>query len=278
MVNLNRKFFFFIAILAALASSAVNAKTKKSHKKIKITQQAPLTWTISSSYFLQISLNEENCLNTITEECLFRDKFLTTPYFHDTTVTIFLDKAFATQLSDPTGSRLITLKDGFHKLRTTNNNLISFNVKNGDIFDLKLLVGDLKNEREEHSKCVTTKILYNFYNIYDRLNELEISSGIYKDEYDFDGIKDYIVFAKKTNPFDLMAVSRSPDGKNSAFNSTRLCKAVNHSISNVRNVTKEECSLAENFNNEECYHYASCVDHLVVNECEVVVFLEDGDI
>jgi len=281
MVNLNRKFFFFIAIVVTLASSAVSAKVSaevsaKSKKSLAKTEhQTSLTWPISNFYFLQISLDENNCLSTITEECLFRDKFLTTPYFHDTTVTIFLNKVFAKQSSNSTESRLITLKDGFHKLRTTNDNLISFNIKNGDITDLKLLDGDLKNEHLQYSKCVKTKILYDFYNIYNRQDELEISSGIYKDDYNFEGIKDYIVFAEKNNPFDLMAISRNPDNSNSAINSIKLCKIPNDFASNARHITKEECFLAANFAIEECYRYASCVNHLAVDGCEVSVFAEE---
>lgn len=271
MVNLNRKFFFFIAILAALASNLASAKPRKS-LRTKIVQPFQ-SWPISSSYFLQISLGEENCESIITKECLFRDKFLEAPYFHDTTLTIFLDKISATQLSNSTESRLSTIKDGSYKLRTIKDNLISFDVKNGDISNLTLLDGALKNEHQEYSKCIKTKILYNFYNIYNRQNELEISSGSYKDEYNFDGIKEYIIFSTKNNPFDLMALSKDPNGKNHAINSTKLCKIPNDFLLNVRHVTKEECQFKDNLDNEECSRYATCIDSLTVNECEVLEFV-----
>lgn len=270
---MNRKILFYITVATILQPLALQAKIKKSVKNItpqNIVAQNPAQ-AINPSYFLQVSLTENDCIKTLKESCIFRDKMFSAPYFHETTLTIFFNKIFATQFFNDKTS-ILQVKDGSYNLTTKQGNIISFDTKNGEIFDLKLTDGNLDKEQQNISKCSKAENLYNFYNIYKKDDEITTKSWIYKDEYNFRGLNEYILFASKNEPSEILAVSRGEDEKISAINNIHLCKMSNSNILNIRHLNNDECIT--NPDSEECSKYENCEDIIAVENCEVTLFKE----
>ena len=103
-----------------------------------------------------------------------------------------------------------------------------------------------------------------------------IKSGTYKDEYNFDGIKEYVVFAEKNNPSELMAVSKTQHSEY-ALNNIRLCKAPYIRESRVRHFSREECLDGNHNSEEECMKYQAFDDHLNIEDCKVTLFTDEFD-
>lgn len=217
---------------------------------------------------MQIKLSDEECQKTLGKSCIFRDKLFQDPYLHETTLNIFSNKVFASQLSN---DKTITLqvKDGSYLLATNNDNMISFNTKDGEITDLELQDGNLIKENNNLSKCEKAQILYNFYNLYKKPNAIVTKSGLYKDEYNFSGIKEYLIFAEKDRPSDLMAVVKEPDEEISKIENLQLCRIVNSDILRVKYSSDEEC---DNKESAECFKYQDCRNEVIVSNCEINLF------
>lgn len=269
-----KKFLFFFLFLIFFSSISF-AKPGE-----KITPGKTASYynvkSIADSYFLQITLDEENCEKIVGTECEFKDRFIGGPYFHSTKLTLYLNKIIATQNFESGESKLLKVRDGAYKLMTDNGNLVSFAVTNGELFDLKTLQGSLENEVQKFSKCLKSKMLYDFYTTYKRQNELFIKNVTYSDEYDFDEVKNLILLSEKKNQAEISALSQSTSATNSVAN-IRLCKFPAHEKSVVRHITPDECLLSINEQNEECFKYQECVDHIAVKNCEVILFSEGFD-
>ena len=267
MKNMNRKLLLYIIAAAILQPPASQAKQKIS-KQINTTSHP-----IESSYFLQTTIAENDCEKFLGQSCFFRDRMLSEPYLHKTNLTIFSDKIFATQFfNDKT--IIAQVKDGAYSILSSNNNLISFNTKNGNISNLTLVKGNLAKEQNNVSKCLKAESLYNFYNAYNKDNEIVTKSGIYKDEYDFKGLNEYILFAEKSDPAEVMAITKNDEPKIVAIENLQLCKIANSDVLNVRYLNEDECS-GDKKSTEECFKYQECEDVIAVTNCEVTLF-KDG--
>ena len=278
---MNRKLLLYIAAVAIIQPLTLQAKqkvispknitTKSSHAKKNIAAPIP-SQPIDSTYFLQLNIAENDCEKILGQSCFFRDKMLSDPYLHETTLTIFLNKIFATQsFNDKTITAQV--KDGTYSLASNNDNLISFNTKDGEVSNLKLIKGDLTKEQNNISKCRKAENLYNFYNLY-KSSEILTKSGTYKDEYDFKGLNEYILFAEKTDQAEIMALTKSDESRITAVENLQLCKMPNANILNVRHLSAEECS-GDDKTTEECCKYQECENVIAVEDCEVTLF-KDG--
>lgn len=278
---MNRKLLLYmtaVAIIQSLTSQAKqevvspkNITTKSSHVKRNIA--TPIySQSIDSTYLLQLNITESDCEKILGQDCFFRDKMLSDPYLHKTTLTIFANKVFATQSFDDK-TIIAQVKDGAYSLLSNNDNLISFNTKDGEVSNLKLAKGNLAKEQNNISKCHKAESLYNFYNLY-KSSKILTESGIYKDDYDFKGLNEYILFAEKTDQAEIMALTKSAESKISAIDNLQLCKMPNSNILNVRHLSAEECSN-DSEAAEECLKYQECENVISVNNCEVSLF-KDG--
>lgn len=271
MRNINRKLLLCVAAATILQPLSSQAKQKIISPKNTVAAKA--LQSIEPSYLLQITVAENDCEKTLGENCFFRDKLFSEPYLHETKLTIFLNKIFATQhFKDKTITTQV--KDGNHSLLTDNNNLISFNTKNGLISDLKLVKGDLNKESVNISKCSKSEILYNFYQTYNKDAAILTKSGLYRDEYNFNGLNEYILFSEETNRSEIMAIIKDSAQKITAIQNIRLCKTKSSDDLNVRHLSIDECS-GDNQTTEECFKYSECEDLIAVDDCEVTLF-KDG--
>jgi len=264
---INRKFFLYLFLVLTLENKAFSA-VKKSQKSGEKTIKIKISQPISSSYFLQIKLKDDECEKAIAQNCNFRDKLLQEPYFHETTLNIIENKVFATQIFN---DKTITLqvKDGNYLFNTTNNNKISFNIKDGEVSNLELQDGNLIKENNNLSKCEKAKNLYEFYNIYKKFDSISTKTGLFKDEYNFSGIKEYFIFANQTNPEELMAVARNPNNENFGIENLQLCRNANSDILRVKYLEDEECNKKDLL---ECSRYQDCRNEIVIKDCEINLF------
>ncbi len=271
MRNINRKLLLCVAAATILQPLTSQAKQKVISPKNIVA--AKVLQSIEPSYLLQITVAENDCEKILGENCFFRDKLFSEPYLHETRLTIFLNKIFATQhFKDKTIAAQV--KDGKHSLLSDNNNLISFNTKNGIISDLMLVKGDLTKESINISKCNKSKILYNFYQTHNKGAAILTKSGLYRDEYNFNGLNEYILFSEETNQSEIMAITKDAEQKITAIQNIRLCKIKNSDTLNVRHLTIDEC-LDSNQVIEECFKYSECEDVIAADDCEVTLF-KDG--
>ena len=222
---------------------------------------------------MQITVAQNDCEKILGENCFFRDKLFSEPYLHETKLTIFLNKIFATKSFK---DKVITaqVKDGNYSLLSDNNNLISFNTKNGLISNLKLAKGDLTKESTNISKCNKSEILYNFYQTRNKDAAILTKSGFYRDEYHFNGINEYILFSEEANQSEIMVITKDAEQKITAIQNIQLCKMKNSDTLNVRHLSIDEC-LSNNQVTEECFKYSECEDMIAVDNCEVTLF-KDG--
>jgi len=267
---MNRKLLVYIAAVAILQSMASQAKPKIPLTTNVATQN--LSLPIKSSYFLQITIAENDCEKLLGKSCIFRDKMLSEPYLHEAKLTIFLDKIYATQsFSDKI--MLMPVKNGSFSIATDNNNLISFNTTNGAVSNLKLVKGDLTKEPNTISKCKKAENIYNFHNTYNT-DALLIKSGIYKDEYDFRGLNEYVLFSEKQNQSEIMALTIGDDQKITAISNLQLCKMPDVDTLRARHLSTDEC-FGDDKALEECFKYQECKNSITIEDCEVTLF-QDG--
>ncbi len=271
MRNINRKLLLCVAAATILQPLASQAKQKVVSPKNIVAAKA--LQSIEPSYLLQITVAQNDCEKILGENCFFRDKLFSEPYLHETKLTIFLNKIFATQSFK---DKVITaqVKDGNYSLLSDNNNLISFNTKNGLISNLKLAKGDLTKESTNISKCNKSEILYNFYQTRNKDAAILTKSGFYRDEYHFNGINEYILFSEEANQSEIMVITKDAEQKITAIQNIQLCKMKNSDTLNVRHLSIDEC-LSNNQVTEECFKYSECEDMIAVDNCEVTLF-KDG--
>ncbi len=293
MVSFNRKFLFLAPFLTIISINAnLNAQVaaspdkatsdkvlvqKKPHrssltKKIKSSQK--ITNYIDPNYFLEVDLNQSNCEKTIEGQCLFRDHFLEDPYFHTTKLIIFQNKILALQniSKNDDNQKLMQVKSSLYKLSTINGNFISFYAKKGQISDLILQKGDLAREKYQNNKCYKSKILYDYYELYDKKSQLFEETAIFRDEFNFDGLKEYIVFVEKNNLNEIMVLAKNVD-QTQLLENAHLCKIANQNELLFRYTTKEECQKIPQ--GKECKKYQNCEDHLIVENCQTKLFKGD---
>lgn len=265
MKKINLKIFTFITILFCANYNHAIAKSKKT----KVKAQTQITIPIDSSYFLEISTNKKNCDLALYTPCLFRDKAIDNdPYFHETKIIIFLSKILAFQRYD-NRVEILKIKDLQYKFTTDNGNIISFDVRNGEVKNLTLLNGDLDKEKQEFSNCAKTEMLYDFYKTYNREDELNQAFGSYEDEYNFYSMSQYLIFASKKDEKNIMMMSRAANENFSVIKNLKICKFLGFKKANVKHISHEDCI---NNSNEECLRYESCKDYAEVEECSVVFF------
>ena len=274
---MNRKLLFCILLLSIIQTATSQAKQKVSFLQNKsfsakqtIRSQNPLQ-PIGADYFLQFDIDKNDCEKILGQDCLFRDTLFDDPYLHKARLTIFLDKAFITQ-DYRDKSITIKIKDDKYSLISSNKNAISFSVTNGAVSNLKLIKGNIDKEQNKVSKCQKARTLYSFHSLYNSENILT-KSGIYKDEYDFSGLNEYILFAEKSNQSKIMAISKNSESIITAIENLQLCKMPNSDILNIRHLSVEECN--NNAANEECYRYQKCENTIIIEDCEVSLF-KDG--
>ena len=253
------KFVNLFLIIIFASSSQAFAKTKF---------VAPIG-PIDSSYYLEIITNQNDCQKATGKSCFFRDHAIDEkPYFHKTKIIIFQSKIIAIQESNHK-DKFIKIKDLQHNFTTTSGNLISFDAKNGEIFNLNLLKGNLKKEKIEESNCVKTKIFYDFYKTYNRENEVISTLGSFEDEYNFSSMSQYFIFAAKNDPANVMALQSDADEDFAPIDNLKLCKFPDTMKANVKHISLKDC--ADQMGGE-CFKYRQCEDYVEVKDCRVVVF------
>ncbi len=112
-------------------------------------------------------------------------------------------------------------------------------------------------------------MLYNFYKTYNRQDQLNQAFGSYEDEYDFYSMSQYLIFAPKNNPSNIMMMSRTENDKFSAVKNLKICKFPRFKKANVKHISYEDCI---NKPSEECARYDKCKDYAEAQDCSVVFF------
>lgn len=257
---------FTIFLLIFSGESFAKVKKKSVNKYLNIT--------IPSENFLQINLLQKDCDRFVDGECFRLDHARLEPYYHETRITIFRNRIFAEQFfqsedGEDANKRFLPVKDGSYKVIRLNQNLISFDVKNGQISNLKLLQGDVAKEKGVQSECDTTSAIYGFYQAYKKSLIVD-QSGFFKDEYNFDGLKEFFTFVEILSPEKLMAMTKNPNQAAVAVEEIRLCKMPNSENYLVRHFSADECKTSTKDNFVECSKYSSCEDVLSVKNCKIV--------
>lgn len=274
---INRNLILKIVFLSFLAASSANSLQLNNSEIITSNQQEYLSQPISESYLLEIPLTIDNCEKVIGQICFYKDEVTgqgvkTELHFHPTNLVIFLHKIVAVQNNPNSNKSLIRVRDSSYTFKTKNDNIVSFDVLDGDVYNLKLTFGSLSKETKvETFKCNKARFLYDFYALYKKENEISKKTGTYLDEYDFKGVKEYVIFAPKNNITDTMAVISSQTNSSTVDN-LMLCQLGNFKELRVRHVTKEQC--AQNPTIEECSRYANCRDKIAIKECVVEYFID----
>lgn len=263
-----KKIFSLFTIFLLIFGSESFAKTKKK-PVIKYLDIA-----IPAEDFLQMNLDQNDCGKFVAGECFRRDHARDEPYYHETRITIFRNRIFAEQFfkrdSLAADKMFLPVKDGFYQITRLNKNLILFHVKDGQVSDLKLLQGDVDNEKEARSKCDVTSAIYGFYQAYKKPLIVD-QYGLYKDEFSFDGLKEFMTFIEATNPEKIMAMTKNPNQVATAIDDINLCKMPNSETYLVRHFSGDECKKITEDNIAECSKYSVCEDFLNVQNCEIVV-------
>ncbi len=265
-----RKFLFLTLIFGFIFNAESFAK---SHKRIGKKHQSK----ISSEYFLQVNLTQTQCEEIVGGECFRRDSARDKPYYHQTKLTIFNNKVFAEQFlqnSEKSTDRLFfSISNGAYKFITTKGNKISFSAKNGKVINLKLLSGKLGKEKKSDNKCRVAEATYGFYQAYDKWQIVE-RHKFFKDEFNFSGLKEFIIFAEKSNKTKAMALLKDSAQSVVAVNKIRLCKIQGEENYLEKHISNSECELAREEDIEECVRYGACEDYLVVKDCEITFLKE----
>ncbi len=243
-----------LAVLITLISFSNSAFAK--------TQQIP------EKYFLEINLSQKECEKTIKENCFYRDSAHDDKYYHQTKLTIFNKKIFATQ-----NSLFFAVKNGNYKFFDEKNNLISFNVKNGAVSNLKLIKGNL-NKEKEITRCTLTQAVYGFNKAYDE-SQLIVKTDYFEDGYNFKGLQEFMIFSEKSTQEEVFAMSNKTNETPTPINELRLCKQKISGKILVKYVNKDQCDKNNPDIDIECKKFNDCEDYLVTKNCEVI-FLKDA--
>lgn len=232
--------------------------------------------TIPQEYILQADLSQSECERMVAgDECFRRDHMRDKPYYHQSRIVIFNDKIFAEQFFEnrekSKNMLLLKVRDGSYKLLTNNGNLVSFDVKNGAVSVLRLISGSLEKEKKLESKCDFAEAIYGFYFVYDKSQIIE-KSALFKDEYNFDGLKEVIFFVEKSNQEQVLVLLRNSVRDLEAIRNLRICKIPGEENYLLKHFSDDECQR----NHDEaiiaeCTKYSACEDYLVVKDCDVVL-------
>lgn len=261
------KFFFSLLQIFFLffATNSVFAKAPKKHKN---TGSKP----ISFDYFLQINLVKDGCEKIVSGECFRRDRMRDEPYFHKTSLQIFDGKVFAKQFSlideEWRQTRFLEVVDGSHEFVTDQKNHIILSVKNGAVSELKLISGDLEKEKKSQSKCDLAEINYGFFQAYNS-SQIFVKSAFFKDEENFDGLKEILFFVDKSKKTNVMALLKNSNQEASAVGNIELCRMPNSKEFLIKKFDDLECKTKENETVASCAKYSSCEDFFVVENCNV---------
>jgi len=272
-----RKIFIFTLFLLF----SVNVKAAEKHNKARISKVSHDV-VISDLGFLQINLSQKDCEKMVEfingKSCFRRDHMRDKPYYHQTKIKIFNNKIFAMQVlgdsQKPTDKAFLKIKNGSYKLKDEKENLISFYVKNGEITNFKLLKGNLEKEQKTQSKCDLAENIYGFYQAYDKTKIFD-KSAPFRDEDDFEGLKEILFFVEKSNQAEVMVLQKDSDYSFAAVKEIRLCKVKDSANLLVKHISQDQCAMNHEESAVECAKYKSCEDYLVVKNCDVVL-LKDG--
>ncbi|OFW81176.1 MAG: hypothetical protein A2887_01480 [Alphaproteobacteria bacterium RIFCSPLOWO2_01_FULL_40_26] len=261
---------FLLLALFSLIFANDPAFAKRKQKQIKIREIA-----IPYEYILQSQLSQSECEKMVDIECFRRDHMRDQPYYHQSGIVLFHDKIFATQFFEnrekSKNMLLLKVNDGSYKLTTDNGNLISFNIKNGTVSDLQLIRGDLTKEKKLESKCDLAEAVYGFYQAYDKSGIIE-KSVLFRDKYDFSGLKEIIFFVEKSKQEEVLALLRNNLRNLDAIKNLRICKIANEENYFLRHFSADECEKnRDDATAAECDKYSACEDFLVIKNCEVVL-------
>lgn len=258
---------------------------------------------IASDYFLQI-IPKKSCDNLTNTECFRRDRKNEEPYFHKTQISIFNNRILAEQFfssTNPNKRIFLKVNNGDYQLKTTNDNLISFTVKNGLVSDLVLVSGNLNREVIIASKCQLAEKYYGYYLAHNQHPKISETS-YFSNKNNFNGVRNLVLFSNIENIDDLtlqdiMAVEIESYSNIIAVENLNLCKRPKSDILDVRPVSKmecrkrQECLILLNSNpdfkdkiiDESCLGYFDskredfvtcsmqddCEDYAIIKNCEV---------
>lgn len=274
MKSLLKIFTIFVLLFVSGEALAKSKKHKIATKKKveKVVKNLEAT-SIPQNYFLQVDLDSKLCDKLTGTECFRRDGMRDEPYFHKTTITIFGGKVFATQLlydEEESGNRLyVKLKDGSYQVETKQKNLISFSSKAGKVSDLKLLKGDFKIENDEPQPCEIAAAVLGFARAYDP-QLITAKSRFFKDESDFDGLKEVLIFSEKNvEGAPLLALVKNSKKNYSPIFSLNLCKREDFENLLQRTISHDQCYLNFEEDAAECAKYQACTDYLSIRSCNV---------
>jgi hypothetical protein len=264
---------------------------------------------ISSDYFLQI-IAKKSCDSLTNTECFRRDRKSEEPYFHRTVVSIFNNKIVAEQYfttSNVNKKIFLKVNNGNYQLTTTNDNLISFTVQDGNVKDLNLFSGNISRETFTPSKCVLAEKNYGFFLAHNKQPKISETS-YFANKNNFEGVRNLVIFSNIENIDnltlqDLMAVEVKAYNDIVPIENLNLCKRAKSDILEVREISKAECRKRQeclillnsnpDFQNkiidESCLGYFDskrqdyvscaqqddCNDFAVIKDCEVKLMAGD---
>lgn len=262
------KFLIFLTIFTAFF---INAEAFA--KRHKVAKPAIIETAVSDQYLLSFDLSQKECEQLIGGECFRRDHSRDTPYYHQSRIVIFNKKIFAQQFFEnrekTTNALFLQVKDGSYKLKTVMGNIASFSAKNGVVSDLKLINGDLSLEEITISSCDIAPTDYGFYQAYDK-SQISEKSTYFKDEYNFEGLKELVVFITKADPDKMRVLLKNSARNVEAIENLSLCKMFGDENLFVKHISNAECEKTLDLAaQEECSRNSRCEDFLLIEDCNV---------
>ncbi len=223
----------------------------------------------SGQYFYEIELNKDNCENIIKARCTYRNSLLDLKAsFHSTKLVIFDRKAFAVQKYN-NKLKFIKIKNSDHKIKINSENQLSLTIENGDILFLKNL-NSIK-AKSKASKCFVTKFLYRFLDIYGYSSNFYTKFNYYKDIYNFNSLKEIIIFSKKETPHQYHALIGARGNDYQSISNLHLCKNSSNNELLVKHTEPQDC-IFRGLNSSECLQMKDCKDYIQVKDCQVEFF------
>lgn len=262
-----KKTIFFLTVISLIFSSeALAAKRRKN--------PAPKVVALPADILIEFEITQSDCQKFVASECFRRDGMRDEPYFHPTKLVILQNRIHAEQLIErdqrPRDKVFIPVRNGNFKVKRRNGNEISFTVKDAAVSDLRLLKGDLVLEKKVESRCDVVAATYGFYKANGTSGIIE-RKRLFKDEYNFDGLKEFIFFVEKTNQAEVMALAKNSNQAALPLRDIRLCQMPDEENFFVKHITEAECATNRDDIAAECTRYSACVDFLVVKDCNVVL-------
>ena len=258
---------------------------------------------INSDYFLQI-IPKKSCDNLTNTECFRRDLKNEEPYFHRTIVSIFNGRIVAEQYfatTNVTKKIFLKVSNGNYQLTTTNDNLITFSVEDGNVKDLNLFSGNISRETFTPTKCAIAEKNYGFSLAHNQKPKIS-ETNYFANKNNFEGVRNLVIFSNIENIEnltlqDLMAVEVRAYNYIAPIENLNICKRAKSDILEVREISKAECRKRQeclillnsnpDFQNkiidESCLGYFDskrgdyvscsqqddCEDFAIIKDCEV---------